>query len=347
MTESPSQGTPEWLQARMSGIGGSEISALYQLPDGRLANPWLSQVRMWGEKTGRISNASPAPLEQPQLYVGTMLEPVVREMFTTFSGRKVTDGVTLLRHAESPMIANTDGTLPNVEGKDGPGVYEGKSASAFNRSNWYEADGEPSIPLHIQLQVQHYLACTGLSWGCVCVFFGGDRQPISWFDIDRHQPIIDDMVERSARWWRDYVVADKQPPADTSKICESDLRALQPQDNGRFVMLPPGFSHVIARLDALDGMRGALTVERQRLRNMVISTMGGAAYAEIAGDGRGFTLRSEGTSRKFRTATHQRMDRARRDTGVSRPDAVYVPREVSEAIEAIERVSWQYSNSLK
>lgn len=335
------QGTNEWLEARRAGFGGSEISALYRLPTGERANPWMTQTRLWAEKTGRVAASRPTPIEQPQLYVGTMLEPVVREMFTEFSGRKVEAGVTLHAHPDCPLlIANTDGTQVDVEGRDGPGVYEGKATSAFRRALWYDQDGDPDLPMYVQLQVQHYLGATGLDWGTVCTFFGGDRMPIRWFDIDRHDRIIDDMRERAARWWRDHVVADKPPPIDETAQTEQDLRDLHPRDDGRIILLPEDFGHVLARLDAMEEIGRQAEAERQRLRNLVIAAMGDAAYAEIAGDGRGFTFRLEGKSRKLRTATHKRMDRARRDTGVERPSPVYVPRQIAAAVEAVARVSW-------
>ena len=110
MTPTPKQGSAEWLAARRTGIGGSEISALYRLPDGRCAHPWMGPLKLWALKTGRIKGDQPTPVEAPHLYVGRVLEQPVREMYETFSGRSVTDGVTLERDEVAPvLIGSTDG----------------------------------------------------------------------------------------------------------------------------------------------------------------------------------------------------------------------------------------------
>ena len=66
----PEQGSVEWLAMRRTGLGGSEISALYRLPDGACAHPWLSPLEIWAEKTGRAAISQPTPWDAPHLYVG-------------------------------------------------------------------------------------------------------------------------------------------------------------------------------------------------------------------------------------------------------------------------------------
>ena len=338
MTE---QGSPEWLAARRQGLGGSEVSALYQLADGSSANPWLSQHALWLDKTGRISVERTSIKSHPHLYWGTALEPVVRKAYADLTGRVVVDGDTLLRHSSAPMVANTDGTIIEVEGKDGPGVYEGKASTVFSRSDWYDEDGSPSLPLHYQVQVQHYLACTGYRWASLAVYFGGRRQPLEWFDIERHEGVIADLEDRTTRWWRTHVELDEPPPLDSTPGTEQALRAASPTDSGHMVKLPSGFEAVIDRLNWLDSMTSANASERQRLRNIIISTLGHAAYGETV-DGRGFTFRTEKSGqRKLRIASHARMDRARKETQTERPGPAFVPPGVGAAVSEVEGWVWQ------
>lgn len=337
-------GSPEWLAARRSGIGGSEISALYRRPDGTCAHPWISETELWAMKTGRIPDHDPTPQEAPHLYVGRVLEQPVREMYETFSGRTVGPGSTLVRDAESPvLLANTDGTQ-TCPRRSEPGVYEGKVTTVFRRRDWFqrieEADGSytdvETTPLHYKCQTQHYMACDDKSWASVVCFMQGDKRPIHWRDIERHDAFISDMRERAARWWRDHVVADVAPAIDGSAATEDALRKIHRDAEDIALQLPAAFAGVLDRLDAIAEFSKLLTSERQRLRNLVLSTMGRAALAVIADDGRGWSLRGR-SGRALRALTLPGVQRAGRSIRESMP--VYVPAELGARIDELYRIN--------
>lgn len=336
------QGSPEWLAARRSGIGGSEISALYRKPDGSCANPFMGPMKLWGLKTGRIRDSQPSPREAPHLYVGRVLEAPVREMYAEFSGRTVTEGVTLKRDSEAPvLLANTDGaqTCPSRPGE--LGVYEGKVTTIFRRADWLKRIEHPSgdvehrelVPLHYRCQTQHYMACTGLTWASAVCFMQADRAPIHWRDIDRHDEFISDMRERAARWWRDHVEADVAPPLDDSPATEDALRKIHRETEDLALQLPAAFAAVLDRLEAIGDFSKQLKRERHRLRNLLLSTMGSASLAVIADDGRGWSLRGE-TGRALRALTASGIARARRRIDAP-TQVVYVPTEIGREIDAL------------
>jgi predicted phage-related endonuclease len=337
--QKPEQGSDRWLAERRTGIGGSEVSALYTLPDGRCAHPWLSPLKLWALKTGRLPDPQPTPQEAPHLYVGRVLEKPVREMYEAFSGRTVSDGVTLLRDSQSPvMLASTDGKQV-CPARDVPGVYEGKVTTVFRRSDWIERlddDGEVKlrelVPLHYQCQVQHYMACTDLSWASVVCFMQADAAPIHWRDVDRHEKFIDDMRERTARWWRDHVHADVPPAIDDSEATETALREMHSKAEKLAVLLPASFAAVYDRLEAIAEFSKLLKKEKQRLRNILLSTMGSAALAIISDDGRGWSLRGE-ERRSLRAMTQQRLARVGKEITTTR--VVYVPHELGRELDAI------------
>lgn len=329
------QGSEEWARARLRGIGGSEASVLYG------CNPWLNEYGLWALKTGRVEQPSATIHDTPAIYWGAALEGAVRRGYQDLTGRRVVEGHTLLEHPECHvLLANTDGTVVDVEGKPGPGVYEGKTASVFVRRDWYDGDGRPSIPLHYQVQVQHYLACTGFRWGSLAVYFGGDRNPLEWFDIERHDVLINDLVERASRWWHDHIILGRPPAVDGSAATEATLRKICPRDNGMMVRLPDEFAPVIDRLKAADEIIREAEAEKQRCRNLVISTLGEAAYGQTY-DGRGFTFREERDGQRvLRLASPERMARARRETGSEYPPAAYVPPDVAMQVFGIASVAW-------
>jgi predicted phage-related endonuclease len=344
-SERPLQGSLQWLAERRTGIGGSEISALYLRPDGTCAHPWMSQTEMWGRKTGRLPDNQPTPWEAPHLYVGRVLEQPVREMYGTFSGRTVSDGVTLMRDRVAPtLLASTDGEQLCPSRPDEPAVYEGKVTTVFRRKDWIVREEHPDtgdvtirelVPLHYRCQTQHYMACTGLTWSSVVAFMQADQAPIHWRDIDRHDAFIDDMRERAARWWRDHVEADVPPPIDDSEATEAALRLIHREAEEVVVQLPAAFAAALDRLEAIGDLASMLKRERQRLRNMVFAALGPATLAVIAADGRGWSLR--GTSgRSLRALTASGIDRARRGA-MSRP--VYVPPEVGRQLDELYSLS--------
>lgn len=336
------QGSDRWLAERRTGIGGSEISALYRLPDGRCAHPWLSPIELWASKTGRLPDDQPTPWSAPHLYVGRVLERPVREMYETFSGRTVIDGVTLLRdEASGVLLASTDGEQ-TCASRAQPGVYEGKVTTVFKRSDWLVRHEDPRtgevehhevVPLHYRCQTQHYMGCTGLTWASVVAFMQADRSPIHWRDVERHDDFIDDMRERAARWWRDHVIADRQPAIDDSAATEDALRKLHRETEDLVLQLPAAFAGVLDRLDAIEELSGMLKRERQRLRNIVLDTMGSAALAVIADDGRGWALRGE-RGRALRALVREGVARARkRIRADQRP--VFVGRELGAQLDEL------------
>lgn len=63
----------EWLQYRTQGIGGSDVSVIAGI------NPYRSVYQLWLEKTGQIT---PEETENEYTQFGTLLEPIVRKVFT-------------------------------------------------------------------------------------------------------------------------------------------------------------------------------------------------------------------------------------------------------------------------
>ncbi len=351
LPRTPEQGSAEWLARRRSGIGGSEISALYRKPDGSCAHPWLSPTQLWAAKTGRIPDLQPTPQEAPHLYVGRVLERPVRSMYETFSGRTVTEGVTLRRDRESEvLLASTDGLQTCTFAEDlpehldvelgEPGIYEGKVTTVFRRRDWLERvehpDGEvewiETVPLHHRCQTQHYMACDDRSWASVVCFMQADRAPIHWRDLGRDESFIDDMRVRAARWWRDHVEADVEPPPDESRATEDALRAMHRVAEDVAVQLPAAFAAVLDRLEAIAEFSRLMQREKQRLRNIVLSTIGTAALATIADDGRGWSFRGE-RSRTLRALTMAGIARAGKTISTTR--VVYVPAELGRELDAL------------
>jgi len=149
----------EWLKYRTMGIGGSDVSAIAGI------NPYRSVFQLWLEKTGQVE---PTESGSECAHFGTILEPIVKQEFTERTGIEITEPKYLYQHKDYPfMLANLDGVV-TVDGEDC--IFEAKTASAYKQDEW---DGH--IPPEYMLQIQHYMAVTGLKRTYIAALIGGNH----------------------------------------------------------------------------------------------------------------------------------------------------------------------------
>ncbi len=233
----------DWLAERKNSIGASDAAAALS------ASPWKSQFQLWSEKVGL---AEPPSLDDNEAVKwGKRLEKVILQAYAEDSGRTVSYGADVdpdafeLLCTRNPMIGNRDVTYrhpdrlfmtatPDAftkrEKSNDLGVVEAKAVGY-----WLGKDWEKEPPLHYQIQVQHQLAVTGLEWGSLAVLIAG--QKLLWFDVDRDDAFIEQMMAKEAWFWTQ--VLDKVPvPVDGSIATTDTLRRLYPKDDGEIIPLP-------------------------------------------------------------------------------------------------------------
>lgn len=183
---------PQWLAARRSGLGGSEVSTLVGLT--RYESPY----ELWLDKTGQVPLVDETPSEAAEM--GTLLEPVVRDRFARVMDLAVHQVGTYRSRQWPWMMANPDGIC-----SDGTG-YEGKTCSQWVAHDW--RDGQTAD--HAELQAQWGMAVTGLPAWHVAVLIGGQHNEYRL--IERDEDLIGVLVEVSHRFWHEHVLT-RQPPA--------------------------------------------------------------------------------------------------------------------------------------
>lgn len=186
----------QWLAARRTGLGGSEVSTLVGLT--RYESPY----ELWLDKTGQVPLVDDDPSEAAEM--GRLLEPVVRDRFSRVFDLHVNLAGTY-RSTQWPwMVANPDGLC-----EDGTG-YEGKTCSQWAAHHW--KDGQTAD--HAELQAQWGMAVTGLPAWHVAVLIGGQHN--EYRRVERDDELIGVLVDVSGRYWRDYVLLRQPPPWDGS-----------------------------------------------------------------------------------------------------------------------------------
>lgn len=237
-----------WLEFRKKGIGGSDVAAVCGL------SQWKSPVALWLEKTGQVE---PEPAGEAA-YWGTIMEPIIREEFSQRTGLKVRQLQAILQHKRFPfMLANLDGIVHDP-GR-GEGIFEAKTASVYMAPEW-----EAGIPDAYALQVQHYLAVTGMNFVYVAVLIGGNK--FLWRIIERDDAVIDLIIQLESRFWK--LVESRIPPEmDGSKASTALLSRLYPGGDQSSIELPAEAEALITQFEAAQDQEKKVAEEKELAAN--------------------------------------------------------------------------------
>ncbi len=289
----------EWLQARRSGIGGSDAAAVLGL------SPWKSPLALWLEKTGRTPLDAPDPDIQERLKWGTLLEPVIAAEYRKRTGRPLRQPPQyhIDRSPAHPfMLATLDyviapdpregvvlSYLPGVLPEDAPVKTSPGSLSVKNCDKFVEDDWEPDAPLQYQAQLQHELVVIGADWGSFGALMGGNNLKV--LDALRNEEFISLMIEKEEEFW-DLVQRDICPPADGHPATTEAIRKLHPKDSGEVVLLPDEFALSRQRLKAITEEKKSLEQEEECLKNEIRLVLGPASYGVLP-QGGGWSFRNQ------------------------------------------------------
>lgn len=250
-----------WLTARRQGIGASEAASILGI------SPYKSALALYCEK---LELTAPDPLEHEALYWGRMLERPIAYRYAEVTGRRVVPAEpwTLRRSRVHPfMVATLDALTWPTPQQVVP--LEIKNVGAYKGDDWAE---EP--PLHVQVQVQHQLAVTGLPAASIAALVGGNR--LVWFDVARNDRFIGVLIEAEGRFW-DRLLAQDPPPVDGTEAGKALLRALYPRETpGLVVNLPAEAMEWDIDLQGLKSLEKAHDATKLALENKLKAAIGEA-----------------------------------------------------------------------
>ncbi len=175
-------------EERLSGCGGSDMGALYNLGFG-------CRRKMWYEKT-KTKEDFPKVLT-PELERGHYIEPVIRDLYEAKTGRDVRIVKEMLRHPiHEYMVNHPDGKIEETDNRPGAGIFEAKCVNRFIMKR-FKKEG---IRDEYVLQVQQGLYVSGLQWGSYAILCL-DPWEFAWFDVTRDSAIIDRLIEDTGIFW--------------------------------------------------------------------------------------------------------------------------------------------------
>jgi len=202
----------QWLQARQSGIGGSDIAALMG------ESSYKTPYDVYQSKIREISEAEAEEMSEAAEW-GQIMEPVIAARFTTKKGIKVQNVNFIMRHPDYDWaIANIDRAvvnpeiMGNVRFKDGKlttdGMLEVKTASSYVSDNW-GTEGTDEVPDEYMCQGQWYLGVTGCQYCWFAVLIGGNEFRVYY--VERNQTLIDILFDVARDFWINNVLAGVEP----------------------------------------------------------------------------------------------------------------------------------------
>lgn len=188
--------TVEQHEARRGGVGGSDVGAIVGV------DPYRTVWDVWQSKV-----LAPKPQEDnADTLRGKLGEPVAAKEYARRYEVTVTPAPESMVHPDYPFMRGTPDYL--IETPDGPVPLEIKCPRV---AAFYEMKAEGLKKPYI-LQLQHYLAIGGWDRGVFAIWCG-EYSDLYAFEMARDPDITRYLIETERRFWEEYVLPRKQPPA--------------------------------------------------------------------------------------------------------------------------------------
>jgi putative phage-type endonuclease len=253
----------EWLMARKSGLGGSDVASIAGL------NKYSSALQVFIDKTEPLSEVEDGPISEAAEW-GNRNEPTIRQKFRENHPEwKVQQSHVMWQSVEHPfMLANVDGLV--FDPKRGWGILEIKTASEWLSDDW----GEEEAPENYVIQLMHYLKVLNLQWGIFAVLIGGNRY--KEFYVERDEELIEALVEIEKDFWENHVLANVAP--DPSYNDGDLLAGLFPSSTAlpedEILELEDSTIELINELDELKVQEKEMKKRKAEIENLLKKKMG-------------------------------------------------------------------------
>ena len=278
----------EWLQARMSGIGGSEIGAVAGL------SKYESPYSIFQRKYNNISTFEGNEATE----IGHLLEAPVAERYAKVKNVAVVEWPVILRSLEHPFIsANVDrfvvepsdvfpaGVVTRWESIDEPegiiGLLECKTGAIASPGRPQDWD-DNKIPDSYWCQGVWYGGVLNIPWVDYAALIGGKGFVFRRLEINQED--FQNLVQIGAEFWNNHVLTGIAPTIDGSSSTEESLKALYAtpvpnkvlEADDEFVQAWNDFQNKKRIAEAADE-------ERKAARNLVVSLIGDAEVVNVNG----------------------------------------------------------------
>lgn len=223
-----------WLEYRKKGIGGSDVSAIFN------ESPWTTARALYFNKIGiKIEGDA---INQYTLDFGHAIEPFVAQYFvSTFDtkwktwleeqlGKKIASfeiykDTNMYRHPLYPfMLADLDYRIRLVtdKGEVLEGVFECKSTNYHAGPTSWKDD---NVPVYYAYQVRHYMCVMNLSFTVIACLWGNNENDYVARYIPRDMDEENRIIEAEKNFWHGHVLPRVAPAL--SENGELELNAIK------------------------------------------------------------------------------------------------------------------------
>lgn len=205
--------TPEQLEERRLGIGGSDVGALFGL------SPFLTAMDVYLSKVKEMPDKKSAAKDR-----GNNEEDGILDWYQKHSGILIKKPMYSFVHPEHSFLrANLDGLSIDTQI-----VIEAKSIIASKRSEWGQ-EGTNQIPPHYLLQVAHYCLVCDAPEARLIVKWAPLKEegkewkgsPYSVYVYKRDERLEKAIIQKAKAFWTNHVLANVPPPVQSLKDCAS------------------------------------------------------------------------------------------------------------------------------
>lgn len=255
-------GRQDWLKARKTVLGASDVPVLFAEHFGR------SAYSLWVDKVSINDDIDEDEAEELQW--GTDLEPLICQRYQKETGRPVWDiGACILSNPETPFLGATLDRLTSYDNL--LGVLEAK-----NRRD--SRDWKVEIPESVYQQIQTQLFCSNLLRASAAVLLMGCRWRYADFEPDLE--LQAEIRRRAADFWQR--VQDRvPPPIDGSEATRRAIVQRFPQDNQLATVLPGDLYDAHMRRIELKEKANEIEKELAKAENEIRQGLGDYAYGTI------------------------------------------------------------------
>ena len=223
--------TLQQLENRKFSIGGSDAAAACGV------SPYMTPLNLYMLKTGMIEPEDIS--DKPSVYWGNMLEDVVADEYAKRTGNVIEVVPNTLVHPDYSFItANLDRMVLNPNK-----ILECKTAGPFSKEDWGDEQTD-QVPMHYIVQVQIYMAVTGLQDSDLAVLIGGQDYRI--YNIPRDDDLIADIISALKIFWSR--IENHNPPDPTNN---DDLKLIYGVDKGTSIITTQEITDMFESLKAL------------------------------------------------------------------------------------------------
>ncbi len=271
--------TKKQLEERRHYLGSSDISSLFNDKNGNCFNPHQTAVGVWSSKIHRYTYQEPTEAQDR----GNRYEAALIKYASKKLGVKIETRPKLLNFKcdKHPIFAaNLDGIAKFKE----PEIVEAKTT---NISDEYGEPGTGQVPIRVIFQTHHQFLCTGYRKAHIVVMLARySRLMECIYVINRNEDIINAIIKKGEKFWKESVLAQKAPVNGG----ESDLELFK-----TMVRVPNKYAdkaisnELIAEWDSRKAEESRAKKAVNAIKATIIALLGDAEAAKITGGEKEFT----------------------------------------------------------